>query len=122
LSETGHWNEAEAHFRRAIAIAEKALGPEHPDTRRYQSRYARLLLDTGRAANALALAETALATHEASLGTNHPSTEASARVTADALDALGRTEEAASLRVRRGLAVKHSPTGMRRPEMADVES
>ena len=50
------------------------------------------------------LGEAALATHQASFGTNHPWTEASARVTADALDALGRTEEAAGLRAGRGLA------------------
>jgi tetratricopeptide (TPR) repeat protein len=104
LSKTGHWNEAESYFRRAIAIAEEAHGPRHPDTHRYQSHYARLLLDTGRGAEALALAKAALAAHQASFGTNHAWTEASARVTADALDALGRTEEAAGLRAGRALA------------------
>lgn len=101
LSEAGHCNEAESYFRRAIAIAENVHGPGHPDTRRYQSHYARLLLDIGPGAEALAIGEAALATHQASFGANHPWTEASARVTADALDALGRTEEAASLRASR---------------------
>jgi hypothetical protein len=59
------------------------------------------LLDTARAAEALPLAQTALATHETA---NHPSTKDSARVTADALAALGRADEAAALRARYGLS------------------
>ena len=39
------------------------------------SHYARLLLDTARAAEALPLAQTALATHEAASGPNHPWTK-----------------------------------------------
>jgi hypothetical protein len=78
--------------------------PQHPLTHRYRSHCARLFLDTGRPAEALAFAETALATHEAASGLNHPWTRDSARVTADALDALGRTEEAKTLRERYGLA------------------
>jgi tetratricopeptide (TPR) repeat protein len=97
-------NEAELLFGRAIAIGEKALGPKHALTQRYQSQYARLLLDTGRSGEAVAVGEAALATHEAASGLNHPWTRDSARVTADALDALGRTEEAKTLRERYGLA------------------
>jgi hypothetical protein len=67
--------------------------------------YARLLLDAQRAAEALSIGEAALATHEASCGTNHRWAKVSADVTADALDVLGRTEEAAALRARHGLAV-----------------
>ena len=44
-------------FRKAIAIGEKALGRDHPDTQRYASHYARLLLETGRAAEALTVAQ-----------------------------------------------------------------
>ena len=84
-------------FHKAIAIAEKALGRNHPDTQRYASHYARLLLETGRAAKALTVAQSALATHEAAFSLNHAWTKDSARVTADALDALGRTEEAKAL-------------------------
>jgi len=87
---------------RAIAIGEKAHGLEHPLTRRYQSHYAHLLLNTNRPAEALALGEAALATHETASGPNHPWTKNSARVTADALEALGRAEEAAALRARYG--------------------
>ena len=52
---------------------------------------------------ALALGETALAAHDKALGRDHAWTKDSARVTADALDALGRTEEAKALRERYGV-------------------
>ena len=102
LRDDGREAESEPLFLRAIAIGEKALGLEHPLTRRYQSNYARLLLNTNRAAEALALGEAALATAERTSGSNHPWTKNSARVTADALEALGRAEEAAALRARYG--------------------
>jgi hypothetical protein len=52
---------------------------------------------------ALAHAEVALAGQEKALGANHPWTIDSVEVTADALDALGRSEEAAALREKYGL-------------------
>ena len=61
-------------------------------------------METGRASDALTFAQSALATHEAASGLNRPWTKDSARVTADALDALGRTEEAKALRERYGVA------------------
>ena len=96
-------DEAEPLFRRGIAISEKALGVGHPLTQRYQSQYARLLMMTDRAVEALRVGETALAVHERVNGPNHPWTKNSARVTADALDALGRAEEGTALRGRYGI-------------------
>ncbi len=90
---------------RALAIGENVLGSEHPLTGRLRSNYARLLLAAGDPAAALAASEAALATHEKSLGPNHPWTADSARITADALAALGRTAEAEALRAR------HAPGG-----------
>jgi hypothetical protein len=46
----------------------------------------------------------ALATHERLNGPNHTWTKDSARITADALDALGRADEAAALREKYGIA------------------
>ena len=91
-------------FERALAIREKALGPEHPDTNRVRCNLSRVLLLIGPPAEALALGETALAAHDKVLGPDHAWTKDSARVTADALDALGRTEEAKALRERYGVA------------------
>ena len=103
LTATGRANEAEALFRKAIAIGEKKLGRGHLQTQRYASHYARLLLETRRVTEALTMAQSALAIHEAATTRSHPWTKDSARVTADALDALGRSEEAAELRERYGL-------------------
>ena len=103
LSKSGHTDDAEPLFKRAIAIKEKALGLGHPQTQRHCSHYARHCLDTGRATEALWLGQVALAAHEMAPGPNHPWTKDSARVTADALDAQGNTDEAAELRARYGI-------------------
>jgi len=58
---------------------------------------------------ALTFGETALAAHDKVLGPNHPYTKDSARVTADALDALGRTEEAKALREKYGVTEPEKP-------------
>jgi hypothetical protein len=55
-----------------------------------------------RPSEALALSDAALAVHDAW-------TKDSARVTADALDALGRTEEAKALRERYGIKSSDDP-------------
>jgi hypothetical protein len=57
----------------------------------------------GHSAQALALSETALASHNKALGPNNPWTKDSARANAEALDALGRGEDAAALRAHYAL-------------------
>jgi tetratricopeptide (TPR) repeat protein len=98
LSQLGETSKAEPLLQRAIAIGEKTLGSEHPLTQRFNSNYARLLLERKRLCDALQLSEAALAIHQAASGPNHPWTKDSARIAADALDALGRIEEARTLR------------------------
>ncbi|MGO9744555.1 MAG: tetratricopeptide repeat protein [Roseiarcus sp.] len=90
-------------FKQALAIFGKTLGDAHPQTNVIRRNLARLCLDDSLASEALALAQTALTAHERASGLNHPSTQDSARVTADALDALGRADESAELRARYGL-------------------
>ncbi len=48
----GKHTEAEPLYRRALAIWEKALGPEHPHVAASLKNYARLLRETGRGAEA----------------------------------------------------------------------
>jgi tetratricopeptide (TPR) repeat protein len=109
LHKMGRASEAEPLFHQAIAIGEKVLGLGHPLTQRYRSHFARLLVSTERTSEALAFGEAALATHQAASGSSHPWTKDSARVTADALDALGRAEEAKALRERFGLTEPEKP-------------
>jgi tetratricopeptide (TPR) repeat protein len=101
LSVTGDTTEAGALFKRAIAIGEKALGREHPRTQLLCANCARHFLNIGRASEALTLAKDALTT---ALGPDHPWTRSVARVVADALVALGQSDDAAALRARHGIA------------------
>jgi hypothetical protein len=74
------------------------LRTEHPLTQRFASHYARLMLMTDRGAEALRISQIALSTHARINGSSHPWTKDSARVTADALDALDRADEAKTVR------------------------
>jgi tetratricopeptide (TPR) repeat protein len=110
LQAQGDFAGARPLYERALANCEKALGPEHPDTNLAHSNLARLLqLVASQPAAALALCETALAAHDKILGLDHAWTKDSARVTADALDALGRTEEAKALREKYGITEPEKP-------------
>jgi Tetratricopeptide repeat len=80
--------ESRALLERALVTYEEALGPEHPKTSLTRSNLSGLLLYMGRPTEALTLGETALTAHHKVLGLDHPRTKESARVTADALDAL----------------------------------
>ena len=104
LADQGDLAAARPLYERALAIYERALGPEHRRTALLRCNLSALLLLMGRATEALPLGETALTAHEKVLGRDHPWTKDSARVTADALDALGRTEEARALREKYGVA------------------
>jgi tetratricopeptide (TPR) repeat protein len=105
LREQGDLAEARPLYERALVIYEKVLGPEHPDTNRARRNFAIVLLASSGAGEALAHGKVALAAHDKALGPNHPWTKDSARVTADALDRLGRGAEAEELRARYGLGV-----------------
>jgi tetratricopeptide (TPR) repeat protein len=61
-------------LRDALAIHEKAFGPEHPDTAESLNNLATLLLDQGDFAGAQPLFERALAIREKALGPEHPDT------------------------------------------------
>jgi tetratricopeptide (TPR) repeat protein len=102
LHDQGDPAKARPLYERALALAirENVLGPEHPTTNLVRRNMARLLLAAGSAAEALTFSETALAGHEKVLGKNHRWTKDSAYTTADALAALGCTDEAAALRDR----------------------
>jgi len=68
-----------------------------------------VLLASRQPLEALAVSEVALAVDEKTVGSDHAWTKESARVTADALDRLGRTEEAKALRERYGVASSDDP-------------
>jgi tetratricopeptide (TPR) repeat protein len=94
---------AQQLYNRALEIQETLFGSDHPDIATTLNNLAILNKAQGKVADALPLSERALTIRDKALGPNHPWTKDSARVTADALDALGRSEEAAALRERYGL-------------------
>jgi tetratricopeptide (TPR) repeat protein len=99
---------ARSLYLRALAICEKALGTEHPLTNRVRGNLAALLLAAGEPREALTVGEAALAAHAKMLGANHSWTKRSAGVTADALDAVHRSTEAAALRAKYGVHAAHN--------------
>ena len=103
LQDQGDFAGARPLLERALAIAERALGPAHPNTNRLRSNLAKVLVSTGSPQEALKFGAAALAAHEAALGPSHPWTADSAGVMAQALEAIGRTGEAVELRQRYGL-------------------
>ena len=59
-------------YKRALAISEKALGPEHPDVATSLNNLALLYQAQGRYAEAEPLHKRALAISEKALGPEHP--------------------------------------------------
>ena len=86
--------EAEPLFRLALAIREKALGPDHPDTATSFNNLAELLQAQGRYGEAEPLFRLALAIREKALGPDHPDTATSLNNLAGLLQAQGRYGEA----------------------------
>jgi hypothetical protein len=80
------------------------LGPGHPDIARSLDSLASILSDQGDFADALPLCMRAVDIFERALGLEHPDTPTSVRRTVHTLAALGRTEEAAVLRGKHGVA------------------
>ena len=73
------YSEARPLFERALAIREKVLGPEHPDTATSLNNLARLLQDQSDITGARPLYERALAICEKVLGPEHPDTARSSQ-------------------------------------------
>ncbi|HTZ68079.1 MAG TPA: toll/interleukin-1 receptor domain-containing protein [Roseiarcus sp.] len=103
LQTQGDLSGAGSLYARALVILENKLGVDDVNANRTRSNLALLRLREGAASAALTLSQAALAAHDKVLGTDHPWTKHSARVTADALDALGRADEAAAVRTKYGL-------------------
>ena len=70
--EQGKYAEAEALYKRALAIREKALGADHPDVAETLYNLAVVYRPQGKYADAEALYKRALAIREKALGPDHP--------------------------------------------------
>jgi tetratricopeptide (TPR) repeat protein len=69
-----NYSQARPYFQRALAIREKALGPDHPDTATSLNNLGALLDSMGNLAEARPYYQRALAIREKALGPDHPDT------------------------------------------------
>jgi tetratricopeptide (TPR) repeat protein len=117
LCTAGRYAGAEPLHRRALAIREKALGPEHPDTAESLNNLASLLYEKGDYAEAEPLYRRALAIRERALGPEHPDAARSLTNLALALHARGDYAAAEPL-YRQALTADEQALGMEHPETA----
>jgi hypothetical protein len=96
----GQYAKAEPLYGRALAICEKALGPEHPDVATSLNNLAGLYANQGRYAKVESLYQRALAIYEEALGPEHPDVVARLENYALCLRAMGRFQEADPLEAR----------------------
>ena len=103
LQAQGNLLDAEPLFERALAIREKVLGSEHPDTATSLSDLAILMRKRGDLASAASYSQRALVIFDKALGLNHPWTQNAALDAAGTLAVLGRAQEAKALREKYGI-------------------
>jgi len=115
LWKMGRYDEAEPLFRRALAIDEKALGPNHPNVAIRLNNLANLLADQGNYRDAEPLYRRALAIREKSLGPNHPDVANTLNNLAVLLGNKSRYDEAEPL-YRRAIAIDEKALGPNHPK------
>jgi tetratricopeptide (TPR) repeat protein len=109
--------EAEKASRRALAISETSLGPDHPEVAIRLSNLAALLFATNRLAEAEPLMRRALAIDETGYGPDHPRRATGLNNLAQMLQDTGRLAEAEPL-MRRALAIDEASYGPAHPNVA----
>ena len=127
LSNSGDLVGALPYSRRALAIRERVLGPEHPDTAQSLNNLGYLLGSQGDLAGARPYYERALAIWERVLGPEHPTASQEA-ATAQSLNNLGvlcyyeGDRAAAAGYIRRALAIWARVLGPNHPQTAQARA
>jgi tetratricopeptide (TPR) repeat protein len=116
LLEKSLYIQAEPLMRRALAISEASLGPDHPGVSIRLNNLALLLQDTNRLTEAEPLIRRALAIDEASFGTDHPEVAIDLNNLAQLLQATNRLAEAEPL--MRALDTDEASFGTDHPNVA----
>jgi len=114
----GDYAGARPLYERALAIRERALGPDHPDVANSLNNLATLLSDQGDYAEARPLYERALAIRERALGPDHPDVANSLNNLATLLRDQGDYAEARPL-YERALAIRERALGPDHPDVAN---
>ena len=117
LYDRAQYEQAEPLYQRALAISEKALGPDHPSTAASLNNLALLYRSQGQYEQAEPLYQRALAIREKALGPDHPSTAASLNNLAELYRSQGQYEQAEPL-YQRALAIREKALGPDHPNTA----
>jgi tetratricopeptide (TPR) repeat protein len=117
LSAEGRLSEAEAEYRRALALREAALGPDDPDIAVSRSNLGLVLDAQGKHEEAEAEFRRALAMMEQALGPLHPATAVFRNNLANTLTAQGEYAEAEA-ELRQALVVMEEALGPEHPDVA----
>jgi tetratricopeptide (TPR) repeat protein len=118
LSGRAQFPAAKASFERALAIAEAAMGAEHPTVAIYINNLGRVLHDLGDLAGAKANLERALAIDEAAYGPNHPQVAIRANNLGGILLDLGDLA-GAKASYERALRIDEAAYGLNHPTVAN---
>jgi tetratricopeptide (TPR) repeat protein len=113
----GTYRAARPYYERALAIREKTLGPDHPNTAESINNWAMLLKDNGDFTVARPYYERALAIRERALGSDHPDTAESVNNLGGLLFGLG-DYAAARPYLERALAIREKALGPDHPDTA----
>ena len=111
------WGQCEPLMRRALAIDERAYGPDHPNVAAELNNLAGLLEATNRLGEAEPLMRRALAISERSYGPDHPDVATDLNDLAQLLKATNRLGEAEPI-YRRALAIDEHSFGPDHPKVA----
>ncbi|MBK9052966.1 MAG: tetratricopeptide repeat protein [Chloroflexi bacterium] len=117
LQMIGQYAAARPYYERALAIREKALGPDHPDTAGSLNNLGFLLQAMGDLAAARPYLERALAITEKALGPDHPDTARSLNNLGALLDSMGDLT-AARPYLERAVAITEEALGPDHPSTA----
>ena len=115
--QAGDYRSAEPPFRRALALQEQGLGPEHRDVAISLNNLAALYRAQGRYAEAEPFFHRALAIHEKVLGPEHPQVAAGLNNRAEFYRDQSRYGEAEPLS-QRALAIREKALGPEHPQVA----
>jgi CHAT domain-containing protein/tetratricopeptide (TPR) repeat protein len=117
LYRAGRYAEAIPLVQQALAIYEKALGPDHPDVATAVNNLALLYDKQGRTAEAEPLYKRALPIYEKAFGPDHPDVAASLNNLTALYRNQGRYAEAEPL-IKRALAIDQKALGPDHPDVA----
>ena len=110
----GKYAEAIEIAKRSLALAEKQLGPDHPDVGQSLNNLALLYDKQGRYGEAEPLYKRSLALSEKALGPDHPAVGTSLNNLAGLYESQGRYAEAEPL-YKRSLAISEKTLGAEHP-------